>query len=95
MAGVWLNVAYIAGYVISFVFNYFASAYFTFRSTPTMVRFLEFASSHALNFALHIVLLNLFLYIGVHHLIAPFLVMMVAMFVQFAILRLIVFKKKK
>lgn len=84
-----INAAYITGYLISFVGNFFATSYFTFSSRPTWGRFVGFAGSHALNFVLHIVLLNLFLWLGVHKLIAPILVMAVAMFIQYGVLYLV------
>ena len=84
-----VNAAYIAGYLISFVGNFFATSYFTFSSRPTWGRFAGFAGSHALNFVLHIILLNFFLWLGIHRLIAPVLVMGVAMLVQYAVLYLV------
>ena len=84
-----VNAAYIAGYLISFVGNFFATSYFTFSSRPTWARFAGFAGSHALNFLLHIVLLNFFLWLGIHKLIAPVMVMAVAMLVQYAVLYLV------
>ena len=91
--GVNLNVAYTAGYLISFVGNYIATNYFTFRTLPSWKNFLGFAGSHGINYVLHIALFNLFLWLGVHRLVAPPLVMLVAMLVQFTILRF-VFKKR-
>ena len=70
-----VNIAYTAGYLISFVYNFIATNYFTF--------------SHGVNYFLHIVLFNLFLFLGVHRLVAPPLVMGVAMLVQFTILKLV------
>lgn len=87
-----VNVAYTAGYLVSFVGNFYLTSYFTFRTVPTFRRFLGFAGSHGVNYFLHIVLFNAFLWLGVHRLIAPPLVMLVAMLVQFTILR-IVFSK--
>ncbi len=84
-----VNVAYAAGYMVSFVGNFFLTSYFTFQTRPSWKRFIGFSGSHALNFLLHIVLFNLFLWMGVHHLIAPPLVMLVAMLVQFTILRFV------
>ena len=84
-----VNVAYKAGYLISFVGNFFLTSYFTFRTIPTWKRFCGFAGSHGLNYFLHIALFNVFLWMGVHHLIAPPLVMLVAMLVQFTLLRFI------
>jgi len=84
-----LNIAYTAGYIISFVGNYFLTNYFTFRTRPSWGKFIGFAGSHGLNYVLHIVLFNFFLFMGVHKLIAPPLVMLVAMLVQFCILRIV------
>lgn len=83
------NVAYITGYLLSFVGNYFLTCYFTFRTKPSVRRFLGFSGSHAVNFALHMVLFNLFLWIGVDRLIIPVLVIAIAMLVQFVILRFV------
>ncbi len=91
--GVGHNLAYATGYIISFVCNFIATSYFTFRSSPSWGRFAGFAGSHAVNFLLHMTLLNVFLWIGMHELIAPIAVMLVAMLVQYAILNL-VFRKK-
>ena len=82
-----LNIAYTAGYLISFIGNFILTIFFTFRTKPTWKNFVGFAGSHGINYFLHIVLFNIFLWLGVHHLIAPPLVMLVAMLVQFSILR--------
>lgn len=82
-----LNIAYTAGYLISFIGNFILTNFFTFRTKPTWKNFVGFAGSHGINYFLHIVLFNIFLWLGVHHLIAPPLVMLVAMLVQFSILR--------
>jgi len=98
-----VNPAYIAGYIISFVGNYFATCYFTFRSHPSWGHFVGFAGSHAINFVLHIVLLNFFLWLlplvlsttqHTNELVAPILVMGIAMIIQYTILNM-VFKKRK
>lgn len=88
-----VNVAYASGYIISFIGNFFATNYFTFRTAPSWGKFAGFAGSHLVNFLLHMGLLNLFLRMGVHKLVAPVLVMGVAMIVQYGILNL-VFKTK-
>jgi len=103
LVGCPVNPAYIAGYLVSFVGNYFATSYFTFHTKPTWPRFAGFAGSHALNFVLHIVLLNFFLWLlplalgtseHFNKLIAPVLVMAVAMIIQYTILHM-VFKDRK
>ena len=84
-----VNVSYTVGYLVSFVYNFIATNYFTFHTTPTWKKFVGFAGSHGVNYFLHIILFNLFLYAGVHQLIAPPLVMVVAMLIQFTILKLV------
>ena len=81
------NIAYIVGYLVSFISNFFLTCYFTFRTPPTLKRFAGFCASHALNFALHVVLFHVFLWMGVHPLVIPLLVIAIAMLVQFAVLR--------
>lgn len=89
------NVAYITGYAVSFVNNFFMTCYFTFRTRPTLARFIGFAGSHALNFGLHVVLFNLFLWLGVHRLVIPLLIIAIAMLVQFFVLRLVFARRHK
>lgn len=93
--GVNLSVAYTVGYVVSFCGNFIATNLFTFRTRPTWKNFLGFAGSHGINYLLHIVLFNFFLWLGVHRLIAPPLVMLVAMLVQYTILHFVFVKKEK
>ena len=87
------NVAYISGYLVSFVCNFFLTSYFTFRTKPTLKRFFGFSGSHAINFGLHVVLFNVFLWMGIHKLIIPLLVISIAMMIQFFILRLVFVKR--
>lgn len=88
------NLAYATGYILAFICNFIATSYFTFRTGPSWGKFAGFAGSHAVNFLLHMVLLNVFLWMGMHELIAPIAVMLVAMLVQYTILNF-VFRKKK
>lgn len=88
-----LNVSYTLGYLFSFVGNFYLTSYFTFRTVPSVRKFMGFAGSHSINYLLHLVLFNAFLWIGVHRLVAPPLVMIVAMLVQFVILRLVFTKR--
>ena len=89
------NIAYVTGYIVSFIGNFFLTCYFTFRTKPTIKRFLGFSGSHAVNFGLHVVLFNIMLQLGVHRLIAPILVMGIAMLVQFTILRFVFSRRKE
>lgn len=86
------SVAYVIGYIVSFAFNFYFTCRFTFRSAPTLRRFIGFSGSHAVNFILHIILFSTCMYLGIHRLIAPIIVMGIAMLVQFTILR-VVFRK--
>lgn len=79
--------AYIVGYIISFVGNYFLTNYYTFHTMPSWKHFFGFSGSHGVNFLLHVVLFSLFLWLGVNELIIPILVMGIALVVQFTILR--------
>lgn len=84
------NVAFTSGYFISFIFNYFASNYFTFKTTPNKEKGVKFAFAHVFNYFLQMSLLNLYIYIGINKSIAPFFVYLVAVptnfiFVRFAL----------
>ena len=83
------NLAYATGYILAFICNFIATSYFTFRTGPSWGKFAGFAGSHAVNFLLHMVLLNVFLWMGMHELIVPIVVMLVAMLVQYTILNFV------
>ena len=83
------NTAYISGYVVSFIGNFYLTTYFTFRTKPTLKRFIGFLGSHSVNFILHILLFNVLLFVGVHPMIVPCFVIGIAMVVQFVILRIV------
>jgi putative flippase GtrA len=87
-----VNVSYAIGYVVSFVVNYFTTTYFTFRKRPSWKHFIGFCGSHGVNILLHTSLFWCMMQLGVNRFIAPFIVMGIAMLVQFTILRM-VFKK--
>lgn len=91
---VWATLAYAAGYVLSFVFNFFATAYFTFRTTPTWKRLAGMLGAHGINFLLHMVLFQLFLWAGVSKTLVPLPVYAIAVPVNFLLVRY-VFKSLK
>lgn len=64
-----LTCTYVAGYVISFVFNYIISLKWTFQTSGNLSKGIGFAFSHAVNALLHILLLNLFAGLKVGHLL--------------------------
>lgn len=87
------TIAYALGYIISFVANYLATCYFTFHESPTWARFVGMAGAHATNFILHLLLLNLFLWVGVTRALAPVPVYAIAVPINFILVRFI-FKRK-
>lgn len=89
-----VNIAYTIGYVVSLVCNFFLTSYFTFRTTPSVRKVAGFGFSHLINYLLHMALFNLFLLAGVHRLLAPILVLMIVVPLNFILLHF-VFKSKR
>lgn len=86
------SVAYTIGYVLGFVANFFLTSYFTFKKRATMKKGVGFAMSHGVNYLLHMVLLNVFLWMGLSKSIAPIPVFCIVIPVNFLLVRF-VFKK--
>ena len=89
-----VNIAYTIGYILSFIANFYATAYFTFASVPSWKKLFGMGAAHGVNYLLHIVLLNIFLYIGIAKEWAPLPVFVIVMPVNFVLVRF-VFKHKK
>lgn len=88
-----VNVAYTLGYALSFVANFYLTAYFTFGRKPSWKKAFGFGGAHLFNYLLHIVLLNLALRAGVPKPLAPLPVFAIAIPVNFLLVRF-VFKRK-
>lgn len=88
-----VNVAYTVGYVLSLVGNFFLTAHFTFGQKTSWRRTFGFGGAHIVNYFLHILLLNQFLWLGVPKVFAPFPVFAIAIPVNFLLLRF-VFKRR-
>jgi len=88
-----VNIAYSTGYLISFVCNFYLTSYFTFKVKPSFRKLFGLGGAHIVNYLIHIMLLNLFLYIGVSKPLAPIPVFMIAVPVNFLLVRF-VFKSK-
>ena len=84
-----VNIAYTIGYLISFVCNFFLSSYFTFRSKATVGKGVGFVGAHIANYLTHMVLLNFFLYLGVSKSLAPIPVFMIAIPLNFLLVRFV------
>jgi putative flippase GtrA len=84
------NLAYTIGYGISFIFNFLASNYYTFKTNPSTGRIVRFAIAHGFNYGLQMSLLNLFIYFGIDKSLAPVFVYMITIpssfiFVKYAL----------
>lgn len=87
-----LNIAYIIGYGLSFICNYFLSSYFTFKKKANLKSGIGFSGAHLFNLLFQVVLLNVFTYIGISENIAPIPVYTIAIPVNFLMVRF-VFKR--
>lgn len=83
------NPAYAIGYVLSFFFNFFLSSAFTFKKEATVKKGLGFGLSHLINFTLHMVLLNVFLFLGLSEAWAPIPVYCICIPVNFILVRFV------
>ena len=86
------SVAYTIGYVLSFVLNYYLTSHFTFRKKSSVRNGIGFVGSHAVNYLLHIVLLNVVIGAGISERLAPMPVYCIAVPVNFLLVRT-VFRK--
>ena len=89
-----VNVAYTVGYALSFVANFYLTAYFTFGQKPSWGKAFGFGGAHLCNYLLHMGLLNLFLYLGLSKPLAPIPVFAIAIPANFLMVKF-VFRKKK
>lgn len=87
-------VAYSIGYLISFLFNFYLSSVFTFKSKASIKKGIGFSISHAINYGLHIILFSFFKHVGIPENYAPIFVYMIAIPVNFILVRF-VFKARK
>uniref|UniRef100_A0AB33JB31 GtrA family protein n=3 Tax=unclassified Prevotella TaxID=2638335 RepID=A0AB33JB31_9BACT len=81
------NPAMTVGYVLSFIFNYLASTYFTFRVKASAKRGAGFALSHVVNYLLQMATLNFFLWVGIPKTLAPIPMFCVCVPVNFLLVR--------
>lgn len=85
----WLNpsISMTVGYAVSFVFNFFASTYFTFRVKASAKHGAGFALSHAVNYVLQMLTLNFFIWLGIDKQWAPVPMFAVCVPVNFLLVR--------
>ena len=88
-----VNIAYTLGYALSFIANFYLTAYFTFGKKPSWSKAFGFGGAHLFTYLLHIGLLNTFLWLGLSKTLAPIPVFAIAIPVNFLLVRF-VFKRK-
>lgn len=88
-----VNIAYTLGYALSFITNFYLTARFTFGKKPSWGKAFGFGGAHLVNYLLHIVLLNLALWVGISQTLAPIPVFAIAIPINFLLVRF-VFKRK-
>lgn len=93
--GNWETIAYSIGYVISFICNFILTCVFTFRKKASAQRGVGFGLAHLVNYGLHVVLLNLFLWIGISNKLAPIPVFCIAVPVNFLLVRFVFSRKEQ
>lgn len=96
LLNLWLNVnlSYTLGYIISFVCNFYLSNVFTFKTQPTVRKGVGFAFSHAVNYSLQIVLLNIMIFCGIPQKYAPIPVWAISIPLNFILVRFFLKGKK-
>ena len=87
-----VSVAYTIGYILSWFCNLYLTSHFTFHRKATIKKSVGFAGAHVVNYCMHIILLQFFLWIGIHKALAPIFVMGIATIINFFLVRF-VFKK--
>lgn len=85
----WLapTISMTIGYAISFAFNFVASTRYTFRVEASAKRGAGFALSHAVNYVLQMLMLNLAILLGVSKQWAPIPMFCVCVPVNFLLVR--------
>lgn len=84
-----VNIAYTVGYILSFLVNYYLSAHFTFKEKTSVKNGLGFGGAHLTNYLLHIVLFNVFLWLGLSRELAPIAVLSIAVPTNFVLVRFV------
>lgn len=75
------------GYIVSFIFNYIASTYFTFRVKAGVKRGAGFVFSHIVNYLLQMFFLSIFTYVGVSKPLAPLPTFAICVPINFCLVR--------
>lgn len=82
------------GYAVSFVFNFFLSNYYTFRTKPSLKKGFGFGLSHGINYVLQIVFLNFYMFIGIPEQWAPIPMFVTVIPINFLLVRFVLKSEK-
>ena len=86
-AHLWTTVAMTVGYIVSFIFNFFASTRYTFRVKANAKRGAGFLFSHIVNYCLQMLTLNFFLWLGFSKAVAPIPMFCICVPINFLLVR--------
>lgn len=88
----FISFFYSIGYLLGFVCNLYLSAYFTFKTKVTIQKSLGFILTNLVNYGLHLLFLNLFLWLSIPESWAPIPTFCCVIPINFILVRT-VFKK--
>ena len=88
------NIALPISYIVSLTFNYIMTTLFTFRVKPCKKNGVYFLCSHAINYTLQLIFLNLFVWMGITKEWAIIPVIGVCFPINFSILRYLIKNKR-
>lgn len=83
----WTSAAMTIGYILSFIFNFFASTRFTFKVKANAKRGAGFVFSHCVNYCLQMLTLNFFIWVGIPKSLAPIPMFCICVPVNFLLVR--------
>lgn len=89
-----ITLAFIIGYGVSFIVNYFLTARFTFSQKTSIRTSIGFFGAHLFNLALQTILLHAFIHLGIGSSWAPIPVYAIAIPVNFLLVRSVFSEKK-
>lgn len=91
---IWINIAYLIGFICSWLCNLWMTAKITFKTNVSLKRGVGFAVTHGINYLLHLLFLNIFIAIGITEQFAPIPVYCCVVPINFILVRT-VFKSHK
>ncbi len=93
----WINynIAYVIGFVVSFICNYYLSAKFTFKKKTTVTNGVGFGLAHLTGLGVRLLLLNLMIFLGLEKAYAAIPADIIAVPIQFLLVRFAFYFKSK